>query len=172
MSAPLAQGSPSPLASSLWQKRISLVLYLPPFAPLPAFYSSLLNSSAVEAAGTFIWDVNETFSLKEAGEFRARRQGQSPNQDNDDSRRLFLSRSLPSLVLLNFACCHSVCRVEGWLKSALCHGRHISHRHKTCRTINKQQATVRSSNPGCLSSGGRGERDTGRLGLWGVCRNA
>lgn len=148
MSAPLAQGSPSPLASSLWQKRISLVLYLPPFAPLSAFYSSLLNSSAVEAAGTFIWDVNETFSLKGAGEFRARRQGQSPNQDNDDSEDYFsLARSLPSLVLLNFACCHSVCRVAGWLKSALCHGRHISHRHKTRRTINKQQATVRSSTP-------------------------
>lgn len=97
----------------------------------------LLNSSARQA-----WDgrcVNETFSL-EGRRIPGRRRGRSWSEPMTSPTILssflfsifFVLRTLPS--------CHSLRYVASWLKSALCQGRHISGRHKTCRNINKQQA--------------------------------
>ena len=106
-------------------------IYFPPYSFL---FFLLLNSSAREA-----WDVNETFSLEGRRiPSPGQRQGRTSSEPMTSPPFLFFSFFFSPPP--TFSSCHSRWCEAGWLKSALCQGRHISERHKTCRNINKQQA--------------------------------
>lgn len=101
----------------------------------------LLNSSAREA-----WDVRCEWNIFIRGEENPSVRAEAgANLSQWHPYQFF--RFFFFLVLLTFASCHSLRYVASWLKSALCQGRHISERHKTCRNINKQQATDSSQAP-------------------------
>lgn len=150
MSAPLAQGSPTSLACSLWQKRI------PPFSPPFLRFFLFPSIEFAGRGGSGHLRLRREWNIFIKRGWRIPEPQTRPEHEPRQWRfgRLFLS--LPSLLRLIFAGCRSVGGVAGWLKSAPCHGCHISPRHKTCRTINKQQASVRSSTSVCEQRVGGG----------------
>lgn len=116
----------------------------------------LLNSSVREA-----WDVRCEWNI-----FIRREE----NPRSETRPELIWANDIPTnssfpsfLVLLAFASCHSLWYAASWLKSALCQGRHISERHKTCRNINKQQAADSSQAP--IPA----RRDEGKVRTLGGC---
>lgn len=116
------RGHPSLLASTIWQKLNFFPLTIR--FSFPLYWIHLWGRHEM-------WDVNETFSL-EGRRIPGQRRGWSSSEP---------MTSLPIFFfVLTFASCHSRRYAACWLKSAACHGRHISERHKTCRNINKQQA--------------------------------
>lgn len=108
-----------------------------------------------------MWDVNETFSL-EGRRILGQRQGRSWSEPMTSQPILSFSLFF-FFVLRTFPSCHSLRYVASWLKSALCQGRHISERHKTCRNINKQQAA--DSSPAPMPA----RRDEGKVRTLGGC---
>lgn len=134
-------------------------LFLPPQSdkswisfPRHSFlFSLLLNSSWREAwDGRCEWNIFIRRQENPRSETRPRLIWASDVPSNPHHLFFFFSH-----VLLSFASCHSRRCASRWLKSAACQGRHISERHKTCRNINKQQATDSS------------QATRGRLGLGG-----
>lgn len=109
-----------------------------------------------------MWDVNETFSL-EGRRIPGQRRGRSWSEPMTSLPILSFLLLFFFFVLLTFASCHSRRYAAGWLKSALCQGRHISERHKTCRNINKQQAADSSQAP--IPA----RRDEGKVRTLGGC---
>lgn len=117
----------------------------------------LLNSSVREA-----WDVRCEWNIF------IRREENPWSETRPD---LIWANDIPTnsffpsffFFLLTFTSCHSLRYAAGWLKSALCQGRHISERHKTCRNINKQQAADSSQAP--IPA----RRDEGKVRTLGGC---
>lgn len=127
-------------------------------------HSFLLFPSVEFISAGETWDVNETFSLE-----GRRIPGQRRGWSQWHPHRFFLSPSPSSffffflLSLLLSPAVTSPQNAAGWLKSALCQGRHISERHNTCRNINKQQAADSSQALTAV------RRDEGKVRTLGGC---